>query len=58
MSKKTITLCVALILALTLGLGGVNLGVRETYADIAATVLDYFGVKSSVKGTSVLGQIL
>ena len=38
--------------------GGVNLGVRETYADIAATVLDYFGVKSSVKGTSVLGQIL
>ena len=38
--------------------GGVNLGVLETYADIAATVLDYFGVKSSVKGTSVLGQIL
>ena len=38
--------------------GGVNLGVRETYADIAATVLDFFGVECTVKGTSVLPQIL
>ena len=37
--------------------GGVNLGVRETYADIAATVLDFFGVKSSVKGVSMLPQL-
>ena len=38
--------------------GGVNLGVRDTYADIAATVLDFFGVESTVKGTSVLPEIL
>ena len=37
---------------------GVNLGVRDTYADIAATVLDFFGVPSTVKGTSVLRDIL
>lgn len=37
---------------------GVNLGTRETYADIAATVLEYFGVESTVKGTSFLGEIL
>ena len=37
---------------------GVNLGVRDTYADIAATVLDFFGVESTVKGTSVLPEIL
>ena len=36
---------------------GVNLGVRDTYADIAATVLDFFGVESTVKGTSVLLEI-
>ena len=38
--------------------GGVNFGVRETYADIAATVLDFFCVNSTVKGTSMLPQIL
>ena len=38
--------------------GGVNLGVRDTYADIAATVLDFFGVESTVKGASVLPEIL
>jgi len=38
--------------------GGVNLGVRDTYADIAATVLDFFGVNSTVKGTSMLPRIL
>ena len=37
---------------------GVNLGVRDTYADIAATVLDFFGVPSTVKGTSMLQGIL
>lgn len=37
---------------------GVNLGVRDTYADIAATVLDFFGTKSTVKGTSMLAEIL
>ena len=37
---------------------GVNLGVRETYADIAATVLDFFGVASTVKGESLLPALL
>ncbi len=37
-------------------LKGVNLGVRETYADIAATVLDFFGVSGEIKGTSFLGE--
>ena len=37
---------------------GVNLGTRETYADIAATVLDFFGVESTVRGSSMLGKIM
>lgn len=36
---------------------GVNLGTRETYADISATVLDFFGVDKKLKGTSFLGQL-
>jgi len=36
---------------------GVNLGVRDTYADLSATVLDYFGVANTLKGTSFLGEI-
>ncbi|MBO5146772.1 MAG: phosphopentomutase [Lachnospiraceae bacterium] len=32
----------------------VNYGTRETFSDIAATVLDYFGVDKQVSGTSVL----
>lgn len=35
----------------------VNLGVRETYADLSATVLDFFGVENTLKGTSVLGEL-
>lgn len=31
----------------------VNLGTRQTFADIAATVLDYLGVESKVSGTSM-----
>lgn len=31
----------------------VNYGTRETFADIAATVLDYLGVEQSVAGTSM-----
>ena len=38
--------------------GGVNLGVRDTYADLSATVLDFFGVKNSLKGKSFLGEIV
>lgn len=35
---------------------GVNLGVRETFSDIAATVSDYFGMKFPT-GTSFLSEI-
>lgn len=31
-----------------------NLGTRETFADIGATVLDYFGIKPAFSGTSML----
>ena len=34
--------------------GGVNLGIRETYADLSATVLDFFGIENTIKGTSML----
>jgi len=36
--------------------GGANLGVRDTYADLSATVLDFFGVKNTIKGTSMLKE--
>lgn len=35
----------------------VNLGTRDTFSDIAATVLDYLGIKSEVSGTSMLNLI-
>jgi phosphopentomutase len=37
---------------------GLNLGTRKTYADIAATVLDYFKIQQKVAGTSFLNEIL
>lgn len=37
---------------------GINLGTRATFADIGATVLDYFHVPSQIKGNSVLQQVL
>jgi phosphopentomutase len=37
---------------------GVNLGTRDTYAHIAATVAEYLGVKSPGAGTSFLSEIL
>ncbi|HCW80543.1 MAG TPA: phosphopentomutase [Ruminococcaceae bacterium] len=37
---------------------GKNLGTRPTFSDIGATVLDYFGIKQKIKGTSQLGEIL
>lgn len=37
---------------------GNNFGTRRTFADIAATILDYFGVQSTVAGSSFLGEIL
>lgn len=37
---------------------GVNLGTRQSFADIAATILEYFGVESRVAGTSFLKDIM
>lgn len=37
--------------------GGVNLGIRETYADLSATVLDFFGVENTLKGISMLPEM-
>lgn len=34
-----------------------NLGTRSTFADIAATVLDYFGIKPEFAGQSMMKQI-
>lgn len=37
---------------------GVNIGTRKSFADIAATILDYFEIESKVAGTSFLKDIL
>ena len=37
--------------------GGANLGVRATYADISATVLDYFGLANPLHGVSFLKEL-
>ncbi len=37
---------------------GANLGTRPTFADIGATILDYFGVRQRITGTSDLKEIL
>ena len=37
---------------------GVNLGTRNTFADIATTILDYFGLKADIKGSSMLNDII
>jgi len=42
------------------GLGieeGVNLGVRETFADVAKTALDALGVKNSLPGQSFYKEL-
>lgn len=36
----------------------VNLGTMNTFADIAATILDYFGLAGATEGSSQLGRIL
>lgn len=37
---------------------GMNLGTRDTFADIAATILDYFKLEGNMDGTSFLSNIL
>lgn len=42
------------------GLGinnSVNLGTRNTFADISATILEYFGIENTLDGTSMLKDI-
>ncbi len=36
---------------------GINLGTRSTFADIGASILNYFGVTADIKGISFLGDI-
>ena len=36
---------------------GINLGTRPTFADIAATVLDIFGVENTSDGTSFKNDV-
>lgn len=35
-----------------------NLGTRATFSDIGATILDYFGIKGYINGTSTLSEVL
>ncbi len=37
---------------------GVNIGTRQTFADIAATILDYFNIENKVAGSSFLKEIV
>ena len=37
---------------------GANLGTRPTFADIAATILDYFEITSKITGTSQLNEFI
>jgi phosphopentomutase len=36
--------------------GGVNLGIRETFSDVSASVLGFFGVDNPLAGSSFLGS--
>jgi phosphopentomutase len=36
---------------------GVNIGTKKTFADIAATILDYFNLTGEIAGTSFLSEI-
>lgn len=37
---------------------GVNLGIRATFADISATILEYLGIKNTLAGKSFLPEVL
>jgi phosphopentomutase len=37
---------------------GINLGTKDTFSDIAATILDYFNIPVKTKGTTFLEQVL
>lgn len=38
--------------------GNISLGTRESFADIAATILDVFDIQGDINGTSFLNQII
>lgn len=38
--------------------GGVNLGIRATFADVAATIAELFGVENPGQGRSFLGEVM
>ena len=49
------------VMCLVWGLGlksGVDLGTRDTFADMAATIADYFGIEYRGDGTSFLAEIM
>ena len=37
---------------------GINLGTRSTFADISATILDYFNIESQLEGRTFLKDII
>jgi phosphopentomutase len=37
---------------------GVNIGTRDSFSDIAATILDYFNIKANIDGSSFLSDIM
>ena len=39
------------------GMKSKNLGTRDSFSDIAATVLDYFKVQGTISGKSMLNNI-
>ena len=39
------------------GITPTNLGIRKTYADVAATIAEYFGLSYETPGESFLGEI-
>jgi phosphopentomutase len=45
------------LLVAGLNAAGVDLGIRSTYADVAATVCDGLGIPSPIAGTSFLKDI-
>lgn len=46
------------LICYTPGMRPVDLGLRETYSDISATILDFFGIANTLEGTSFLGQLI
>lgn len=37
---------------------GVDLGVRDTFADIGASIADYLGAEATAIGTSFIGEMV